>query len=57
MSEAPNKIELQVLRCSACNKTFSAVPSSGKAKCKHCGEEYVHRKDGWHWAGIEELEK
>jgi len=43
----PDKIEIQVLRCSACNKKFTAVPSSGNAVCPHCGEEYLHDKNGW----------
>ena len=43
----PSRVEVHVLRCSACDKTFPAVPASGKGKCPHCGEEYVHDGDGW----------
>jgi len=51
----PERIELQILRCSACDKTFPAAPSSGKAKCSHCGEEYVHNDEGWHCKRFLEL--
>jgi phage FluMu protein Com len=54
------KLEIQTLRCSACNKRFQVVsrlvePRFYKAQCPHCDEKYVH--DGKEWKNATLIEE
>lgn len=41
-------LRVDVVRCSACNKRYNAIPSTGKSKCPHCGERYYFENGEWH---------
>jgi len=40
-------IEVHVGRCSACNKQFHLVPTTGTATCPHCNEAYFFHNGSW----------
>ena len=49
MSKIPDKIEIVVFICSACNKRSRSAAVADKMTCQHCGEKY-RRVDGeWAW--------
>lgn len=49
-ADVTSSIQVDILRCSACDKRFHVVVSKKSAKCSHCGFAYVRRRGEWYAA-------